>query len=74
MPLPSNGVLSLQGHVGPGVTDSSKPKQAMIVRMSAETFEALEAQTGPPKVEVEFGGSPVRYSLYKLCKQKPIGL
>ncbi|KAI0684194.1 hypothetical protein BC835DRAFT_1293675 [Cytidiella melzeri] len=58
MPLPPNGILSLQGHVGPGGTESSKPKQAMIVRMSAETFEALEAQPTPPKLEVEFGDNP----------------
>ncbi|KAI0339830.1 hypothetical protein BDW22DRAFT_546547 [Trametopsis cervina] len=61
MPLPANGVLSLQGHVGPGVTEQSKPKQAMVVRMSAETFEALEAQPALPKVEVEFGDNPGIY-------------
>jgi RNA polymerase II elongation factor ELL len=60
MPLPPNGTLSLQGHAGPGGTDASKSKQAMIVRMSTETFEALETQPNPPKLEVEFGDSPVR--------------
>lgn len=59
MPLPPNGILSLQG-VAAGGTETSKPKQAMIVRMSAETFEALDAQPNPPKLEVEFGENPVR--------------
>lgn len=59
MPLPANGTLSLQGHAGPGVTQQSKPKQAMIVRMSAETFEALESQSNPPRIEVEMGKRPV---------------
>ena len=59
MPLPANAVLSLHGHVGHAVPEQAKTKQAMIVRMSAETFEALEAQPNPPKVEVEFGDNPV---------------
>ncbi|KAI0085057.1 hypothetical protein BDY19DRAFT_967795 [Irpex rosettiformis] len=71
MPLPSNGILSLQGHVGPGGADASKPKQAMIVRMSAETFEALEAQPNPPKVEIEFGTNPGLYVGEKFFSMRP---
>ena len=67
MPLPPNGILSLQGPVGPGGADTLKPKQAMIVRMSQETFEALEAQPNPPKVEVEFGANSVCCVDFELC-------
>lgn len=59
MPLPANTVLSLQGHVGHAVPEQAKPKRAMVVRMSAETFEALENQPNPPKLEVELGDNPV---------------
>ncbi|KAH9948660.1 hypothetical protein B0H21DRAFT_805422 [Amylocystis lapponica] len=55
MPLPGNGTLSLQGQGRPGDTLYSKPKRAMIVRMSAETFEALEGFPNQPKMEFEFG-------------------
>ena len=59
MPLPSNGVLPLQGYSKPGDTQYSKPKQAMIVRMTAETLEALENQ---PKMQFDFGNNPVMSS------------
>lgn len=60
MPLPGNGVFSLQGHSKPGDTQCSKPKQAMIVRMSSETLDALDGQA---KMQFEFGDSPVLLSL-----------
>lgn len=56
MPLPGNGTLSLQGPSRLGDAQQSKPKQAMLVRMSAETLEALEDH---PKMEFEFGENPV---------------
>lgn len=61
MPLPSNGVFSLQGHSKPGDTQYSKPKQAMMVRMSSETLDALESQ---PKLQFEFGDNPVMSPAY----------
>jgi len=59
MPLPANGTLSLQGHSKPGDALPSKPKQAMIVRMSAETLDALEAFPNQPPMEFAFGRNPV---------------
>ncbi len=37
-----------------------KPRQGMIVRMSAETFDALDDPQNHRKLEVEFGDNPVR--------------
>ena len=55
MPLPGNTTLTLQGQS----VVQSKPKQAMIVRMSEEAFQALEQNQ--PKVEVDFNENrPVR--------------
>lgn len=59
MPLPSGTPLSLQGHSRPGDTVQTKPKHAMIVRMSAETLEALEDLSSSPVMNFEFGDSPV---------------
>ena len=59
MPLPGNRTLSLQGHSKPGDALPSKPKQAMIVRMSAETLDALEAFPNQPPMEFVFGRNPV---------------
>jgi hypothetical protein len=59
MPLPANNTLSLQGYSRPGDTVHSKPKQAMIVRMSAETLEALEVFPQQPQMDFEFGDNPV---------------
>lgn len=39
----------------------TKPKQAMLFRMSAETFEQLEDAQNLPKLHFEFGKTPVRY-------------
>lgn len=65
MPLPSNGSLSLLGYSRPGDTVQSRPKQAMIVRMSVETLDALEAFPNQPQLDFEFGDMPVIFvSLY----------
>lgn len=61
MPLPSGTPLSLQGHSRPGDTVQTKPKHAMIVRMSAETLEALEDLSSSPVMNFEFGDSPGIY-------------
>jgi RNA polymerase II elongation factor ELL len=72
MPLPGNGVLSLQGHSRPGDTLHSKPKQAMIVRMSAETLELLEAFPNQPPMDFQFGENTVGSFQY-LFNQRLIG-
>lgn len=59
MPLPANGSLSLQGHSRPGDAVHSKPKQAMLVRMSAETLEALSNFQNQLQMDFEFGDNPV---------------
>lgn len=56
MSLPANVKLSVQGHSRPGDTSHSVPKQAMIVRMTAETLDALQAT---PRMEFTFGPEPV---------------
>ncbi|KAF8159538.1 hypothetical protein B0H34DRAFT_796776 [Crassisporium funariophilum] len=61
MPLPPNTTLSLLGHSRPGDTMHSKPKQAMIIRMSVETLDALESIPGRPQLELEFGDNPGIY-------------
>ncbi|KAF7428344.1 hypothetical protein PC9H_007565 [Pleurotus ostreatus] len=61
MPLPANGSLSLQGHSRPGDAVHSKPKQAMLVRMSAETLEALSNFQNQPQMDFEFGDNPGIY-------------
>ncbi|KAJ6499398.1 hypothetical protein C8R45DRAFT_1211163 [Mycena sanguinolenta] len=55
MSLPTNVKLSVQGHSRPGDTSQSAPKQAMIVRMTAETLDALQAN---PRMEFTFGPEP----------------
>ncbi|KAG2154367.1 uncharacterized protein EDB93DRAFT_1081312 [Suillus bovinus] len=61
MPLPSGTPLSLQGHSRPGDTVQTKPKHAMIVRMTAETLEALEDLSSNPSMNFEFGDNPGIY-------------
>ena len=61
MPLPSNCALSLLGHSRPGDTVHSKPKQAIIIRLSTEILDALEAN--PDAIKVDFSGSPARTTL-----------
>ncbi|KAJ7045416.1 hypothetical protein C8F04DRAFT_1064714 [Mycena alexandri] len=55
MSLPTNVKLSVQGHSRPGDTSHSMPKQAMIVRMTEETLDALQAS---PRMEFTFGPEP----------------
>lgn len=56
MPLPDTAHLSL--HVRSNALQS-KPKRAMIVRMSAETLDALEAFPNHPPMSLDFGDNPV---------------
>ncbi|KZT66349.1 hypothetical protein DAEQUDRAFT_813588 [Daedalea quercina L-15889] len=58
MPLPGSTTLSLQGLPKPGDALYSKPKQAMIVRMTAEALEALEVGRGNAAMDFEFGDNP----------------
>ncbi|KAI0820027.1 hypothetical protein BC628DRAFT_1525161 [Trametes gibbosa] len=60
MPLPADVTLTL-GQPHPGDPLHSKPKQAMLFRMSAETFEQLEDAQNLPKLHVEFGDNPGLY-------------
>lgn len=62
MPLPHNTALSLLGYSRPGDAVQSKPKQAMIIRMSTETLDALESFPNHPQMEFELGANPVRLS------------
>ncbi|KAI6166045.1 hypothetical protein EDD17DRAFT_1550384 [Pisolithus thermaeus] len=61
MPLPDAGPLSLHVHSSLGNAVQSKPKQAMIVRLSAETLEALEAFPNHPEMHFDFGDNPGIY-------------
>ena len=60
MPLPANTTVLLQGSSQPGDPLGYKPKQAMIIRMTQETFEALQDVENHSKVEFDFGNTPVR--------------
>ncbi|KAK2467762.1 hypothetical protein APHAL10511_000057 [Amanita phalloides] len=60
MPLPSNCALSLLGHSRPGDTVHSKPKQAIIIRLSTEILDALEAN--PDAIKIDFNDSPVLWA------------
>ncbi|KAI0332366.1 hypothetical protein GY45DRAFT_1299387 [Cubamyces sp. BRFM 1775] len=61
MPLPANVPLTLHGQSRPEDPLHTKPKRAMIFRMSAETFEQLEDLQNPPKLQFEFGKTPGLY-------------
>ncbi|KAF8813583.1 hypothetical protein BYT27DRAFT_7083347 [Phlegmacium glaucopus] len=61
MPLPYNTALSLLGYSRPGDAVQSKPKQAMIIRMSTETLDALESFPNHPQMEFELGANPRIY-------------
>ncbi|KAI8972229.1 hypothetical protein BD414DRAFT_448839 [Trametes punicea] len=61
MPLPTDTTLTLQGQSRPGDPLHAKPKQAMLFRMSAETFEQLEDSQNLPKLQFEFGKTPGLY-------------
>lgn len=54
MPLPENTTISLHGHSRPEDALHSKPKQAIFLRMSADTLEALQASP-LPQVQFAFG-------------------
>ncbi|KAG0700840.1 hypothetical protein DFH29DRAFT_876312 [Suillus ampliporus] len=76
MPLPNGTQLSLQGHSRPGDTVQTKPKHAMIVRMSAETLEALEDLSSNPAMNFKFGDNPVSPNTYgsAISNNKPQGI
>lgn len=59
MPLPGTGPLSVHSSLGNAV--QSKPKQAMVVRLSAETLEALESFPNHPEMHFDFGDNPGIY-------------
>ena len=59
MPLPVNTTLSLQGHTRPGESIASKPKRAMIVRLSEATLDALQQLAVGERMEFEFGAKTV---------------
>lgn len=59
MPLPQNGSLSLHGPSRPG-EGNAKPKQAMILRLSEDTLDALQNLAAGEGVEFEAGDKPVR--------------
>ena len=54
MPLPENTTIPLHGHSRPEDALHSKPKQAIFLRMSTETLEALQASP-LPQVQFTFG-------------------
>ncbi|PCH36123.1 hypothetical protein WOLCODRAFT_140232 [Wolfiporia cocos MD-104 SS10] len=61
MPLPDNTTISLQGISKEGdILHTSKPKRAMLVRMTSETLEAIEAQQ-LKQVDFDFGDNPGIY-------------
>ncbi|KAI5120339.1 hypothetical protein M0805_009415 [Coniferiporia weirii] len=58
MPLPANSSISLQGHSRPGEGITTKPKIAMVVRMTEETLEALQNLSSTDRMDFEFGDRP----------------
>ncbi|KAH8119072.1 hypothetical protein DFH11DRAFT_1562832 [Phellopilus nigrolimitatus] len=58
MPLPSNSSISLQGHSRPGEGVTTKPKVAMLVRMTEETLDALQNLSSADRMEFDFGDRP----------------
>ena len=66
MPLPINTTLSLFGASRPGDALPSKPKKAMLFRMSSDILDALESST-QPQVQFQFGENPV-------CSPQPIAI
>ncbi|KAJ7287622.1 hypothetical protein C8J57DRAFT_1284446, partial [Mycena rebaudengoi] len=69
MSLPANVKLSVQGHSRPGDTQHSVPKQAMIVRMTAETLDALQDN---PRMEFSFGSEPGIYIADTFFPMRPL--
>ena len=65
MPLPPDSTLALLPHTNPGELGHSKPKQAMIVRLSADTLDALQSYNGDkPLLDFEFADIPVATLLF----------
>lgn len=58
MPLPKNGSISLQGHSRPGEGTTTKPKIAMVVRMTEDALDALQNVMSTDRMEFEFGDKP----------------
>lgn len=56
MPLPPDATLGLMGFSRPGETSQSRPKQAMIIRMSEKTLDLLESL---PQLQFDFSDNPV---------------
>ncbi|TBU33713.1 hypothetical protein BD311DRAFT_794033 [Dichomitus squalens] len=61
MPLPANSTVLLQGSSQPGDPLGYKPKQAMLIRMTQETFEALQDPETHSSLEFNFGNAPGLY-------------
>ena len=62
MPLPPDCTLSLLGYSRPGDTVQSKPKQAIIIRLSTEILDALESSSDA--IKVDFSDNPASISLH----------
>lgn len=62
MPLPTDTTLGLMGFSKPGETSQSRPKQAMLIRMSDKTLDLLESS---PQLHFDFSESPVRFRVYR---------
>ncbi|GLB37141.1 hypothetical protein LshimejAT787_0401920 [Lyophyllum shimeji] len=54
MPLPET-TLALGPHTNPGESEHSKPKVAMLVRLSTEALDALQGLGEKPPIDFEFG-------------------
>jgi len=64
MPLPPNTTLALHGVSKPGEPLYSKPKQAIIVRLTSETLDALDSVvSGQNTLEFDFTKEWVRKQL-----------
>ncbi|KAH9485346.1 hypothetical protein JR316_0002254 [Psilocybe cubensis] len=61
MPLPTNTTLSLLGYSRPGDPVQTKPKEAMLVRLSIETLNALSTNGPTPSLSVQLGDNPTLY-------------
>lgn len=59
MPLPATNPTSLMGHSRPGEAIATKPKVAMMVRMTEDALDALQGLASEQQMEFEFGGRPV---------------
>lgn len=55
MPLPADGTVHLTRYSRPGETSQSRPKQAMILRMSDKTLDLLEHM---PQLQFDFSDNP----------------